>query len=306
MTTTTTTTTAPDYYVPAALDAFNLDAVPERYRATLAGLIPAPETGPTTDGVSGYIPRTLDGESDMTVFGKAMDARFHVVLNGPTGSAKTSAARAFAALHGLPFYSIAVNGGIDPSAVWGRWIIDANGALEWVPSNAALVAEYGGVLVLDEYNMAHPRIMAAFHELLDVRRSVTVPENNGAVIPVSDALLIVATANPGYAGTADTNQALNRRFAWPFVWGYSPEVEAVLVPSPTLREFAADVRESPDVRTDLSTDTLVVFIDTAAMTSPEFAAARLVDAFKPSEREGVRRALELRLPTIASELSDLA
>lgn len=314
MTTTTTTTTneaeavrdALGLRVPEALGMIDRDALPEGIADRLAALVPPIASGPDPDGVSGYVIRTIDGVRDLDLFAIALDNRRNVLLTGPTGSAKTSAARAFAAVHGLPFVAIPVNGGIDPGAVWGRWIVGADGRLSFEYSPAALVVRYGGVLVLDEANMMHPRIAAAFHELLDVRRTLTIAENGGEVVRASAALLIVATMNPGYDGTARLNQAFARRFAgavgWSIVWGYDPAVEAALVPSESLRDFAASVRDLPEVRTDLSTDALVGFVENVDLVGADFAAARLVAGFSEAERGGVSRALELRLPAIVAEL----
>lgn len=284
------------YYTPEGFDGFDLDAVPTEDRERVAALIPNPAI------VGAYVSRDVDGVADLSAFAAALEARTNVLLSGPTGSAKTTAARAFAALHGLPFVSLPINGAMDPGTVWGRFVVDEDRNLVWVDSPASLVLRYGGVLVFDELNMASPRTLAAFHDLLDVRRSATVAEHGGEVIKAHASTLFVATMNPGYEGTARVNQALSRRFDWPILWPYVDEVETVLVPSESLRNFARDVRDLSMVRTDLSTDTMVTFCRTAERLGIRFAAGRLLAGFSDGERGGVRRALELHLPSIANDL----
>ena len=246
--------------------------------------------------------RTLSGVRDLDALASHMEAGENVLLEGPTGSAKTLVARAFAAAHGLPFYAIPVNGAIDPGTLWGRYVVREDRSLVWVDSPAALVLMHGGVLVWDEVNMAHPRILSAFHELLDDRRSVTVLEHEGDVIKSHAATLYVATMNPGYGGTAELNEAFRRRQDAIISWPYLPEVERVLVESSTLLEFANEVRALPEVRTDLSTASLVRLEDMAGSLGLAYASERLVSLFRESERGGVRRALDLYLPAIASDL----
>jgi len=302
MTTTTTTTEALGLRRPEVLDLVDFDSLPESISEALSALVPSPLVGPDPDGVSGYVTREVDGVRDLDVFSHAMDLGINVLLSGPTGSAKSSAARAFAAAWGLPFVSLAVNGGLDPSTIWGKVMVNSEGLVEFLSSPAGLVLRYGGVLVIDEINMAHPRVLASLHELLSVFRSVSIAENSGEVVRAARPLLIVATMNPGYQGVAVLNTALARRFSWTISWGYSSAVEEALIPSETLRDFASAVRELPEVRTDLSTDSLISFVETASVLGPDFAAGRLVSVFSESERGGVARALELRLPSISEEL----
>jgi hypothetical protein len=304
MTTTTTTTgEALGLRRPEVLGLIDHSGLDPETAEALAALVPSPLLGPDPDGVSGYVTRDVDGVRDMDVLSHAMDLRVNVLLSGPTGSAKSSAARAFAAAWGLPFVRVPVNGALDPSSLWGKVTgIRPDGGVEYTNSPGGLVLRHGGVIVFDEVNMTHARVLAAFHGLLDVFRSVSIPENAGEIVQAHPALLVVGTMNPGYEGTARLNTALARRFAWTISWGYSSAVEEVLVPSESLRDFAASVRELPEVRTDLSTDSLVSFVETALVLGIDFAAGRLVSVFSEAERGGVVRALELRLPTIAHEL----
>lgn len=271
-------------------------AIPSEDRDRLRDLIPDPRIG------FAYVSRDVSGVTDHEVFAAAMDQRYNVMLAGPTGSAKTTAARAFAAIHGLPFVSVPVNGAMDPGTVWGRYVVTEARDLVWIDSPAALVLKHGGVLVFDEINMAPPRVLAAFHEVLDVRRSVTVSEHNGETLKASPAVLLVGTMNPGYDGTARLNPALARRFAWTLEWPYLSEVEEVIIASESLRTFAADVRAIPEIRTDLSTDALATFENTAGVLGVAFAASVLVSGFSETERAGVRRALDLHLPAISADL----
>lgn len=286
---------------PAAFDAFDLDAVPDHHRERVEALIPSPLLAPQPDG-SGYVMRDVDGESCLDTFALAVELQFNVILSGPTGAAKTLAARAFAAAHRVPFVSLDLNGGVDPSRLWGEVRVDEERRPYWFDSDAALVALYGGVTQVDEVNMTSQRITAALHSILDDRRYATIPERGGQILRASAATAYIGAMNPGYQGTVRLNQALADRFLWPVDWQYDRAVEVKLLTSSTLIDLAWSTRENPEVRSDLSTRDLVMFEDTARHVNAGFAAARLLAHFEPSERGGVGRALELELPTIAAEL----
>lgn len=300
MTTTTTT-----YTRPAAFDMFDLDAIPAEHRDRVADMIPSPVLAPVDEGrTSGYVTRTIDGLRCLDAFAVASDAEQNIILSGPTGAAKTMAFRAFAAVHRVPFAAINMNGGVDPNTFWGvtHTDIDSNADWTWTWTDAALVMMYGGVLLLDEVNMAHPRITAAFHSLLDDSWRFTVAER-GITLHRHPASFVAAALNPGYTGTATLNQAFRRRFDHPITWGYEADVESVLVPSESLLELARNLRELPEVRTDVSTAALCSFVRLADVAGVEYAAARFIDGFDPAERGGVARAIELHRDRIASELS---
>lgn len=294
---------------PEVFDSFDLEAVPEKDRERVRRMIPSRDFAPTDvhpwDG--SYVSRMIDGVRDLDVFGAALSQwptqTFNILLFGPSGAAKTLSAQAFAAAHRLPYVRVPVNGGLDPSIMWGNYVKDeVTGEWTWEHSDLSLILQHGGVVMLDEVNMASPRITTAFNECLDFGRQFTVTLLGSRVFDIHPAVAWFGSMNPGYDGTARLNFALRRRFSWPIQWDYDPAVESVLVPSPTLADFAKAVRAMPEVRSDLSTDTLVKFIDSAHMLTPDFAKGRLLDLFDSSERNGVALALEMRLPSILSEL----
>ena len=276
---------------------FDLSDVPTEHRERVAALIP-------DERIAGaYISRTLEGGvRDLDLFAAAMQEKENICLAGPTGSAKTMSARAFAAACGLPFYAIPVNGALDPGAIWGKTRL-ANGATFFTESDALLVGQYGGVLCVDEMNMAHARILAALFAVLDMRRLITLTDDGGRLVKLADSLLVIATLNPGYEGTARLNHALKNRFSVNVPWDYLPEVERQLVASASLLAFAEGVRELPDVRTPTPTNALMGFELWHARFGLAFATANFLGRYEPSERPGVARALEMLAPAIDGELS---
>lgn len=293
---------------PDVFDSFDLASVPDEHRDRVAGLIPGPSHEPSDaipwDGR--YLMRKLPGGLRcMDAFGVEKNAGtfgFNVSLAGPTGSAKTMAPRAYAAAHGLPFAVVPVNGGIDPSAIWGDYVNDPIAGWVWHWSDHALVAIYGGIICIDEMNMMHGRVSAAFFEATDDRRVFTVPRLGSKVVPIHPSVQWFGTLNPGYDGTARLNQAFARRFRAPFHWNYDRDIETVLTGSEALVDFAFRVRALPEVRTDLSTDHLVSFVDHAAMVGMDYAIARLLAGFDETESGGIRRSFEMFSAGIQSEL----
>jgi hypothetical protein len=104
-----------------------------------------------------------------------------------------------------------------------------------------------------------------------------------------------------YRGTRELNGALNDRFVT-IQWPYDRAVESALVDSSALLDFAANVREMPDVITPLGTRALIQFERAASRFGLAYAMGRLVSRFRESERAGVRRALEMSRANIARDL----
>jgi len=282
---------------------FNLESVPAEHRERVAALIPDPRIA------GGYVHRDVMGVQDFQLFDFAMAERENVLLTGPTGSSKTTVARAFAAARGLPFVAVECNGSMDPGTVLGRTIVGDDGVPGWVDGDFLLVVRYGGVVLLDEINLAHPRITAAFHGLLAVTRRISVPEAGETVIAGGAArtpVLLIAAMNDRYQGTVRMNEAMGNRFAMPLDWGYERSVEIALVPSVRLLDMADGIRSLAEIRTPVSTNALQEFVRHHLAMGWEMAVHLFVNRFDTSERASVYRALEANSAAIVAELEAVA
>ncbi len=285
---------------------FDLTTVPEHDRDRVAALIPDPRIA------DAYIHRSVERLDDFEIFDWATSERENIILSGPTGSAKTTAFRAYAASRGLPFVLVECNAAMDPGTVLGRTMIDADGAVRWIDGDMTLVIRYGGVVLIDEINMAHPRITAAFHQLLAVTRRMSVPEAGETIVAgrggtgEAQPVLLAAAYNPRYQGTVRLNEALANRFAIQLDWDYDQDVEEALVASLTLLDVAGRIRNLAEIRTPLPTNALMEFERHVDGLGMAMAQRLLVNRFAPEERAPVARALEAVTVTIAAEIQDAA
>jgi MoxR-like ATPase len=285
------------------MPSFDLDTVPAHDRERVAALIPDPRIA------AAYVHRHIDGVLDFTLFDYATSVRENVSLAGPTGSSKTTVARAYAAARGLPFVVVECNGAMDPGTILGRTRIGPDGAVEFLDGDMTLVARYGGVILIDEVNLAHPRITAAWHGLLSVARRLSIPEagevvragfgGTGAPQPV----LLITAFNPRYQGTVRINEAFANRFAMPLDWGYVREVEEVLIPSHRLLDTADGIRALAEIRTAVSTNSLQEFVRHNDALGWDLAVRLFLNRFDVSERAAVGRALEANSLAIQAELA---
>lgn len=285
---------------------FDIETVPEEDRERVAALIPDPRIA------KAYVHRTVGSKTDFELFAWAMEELENVMLAGPTGSSKTTAFRAFAAAHGLPFCVVECNGAMDPGTVLGRTTLDVDGKIKWIDGDFSLVVRYGGVLLIDEINMAHPRITAAFHQLLAVTRRMSIPEAGETIVAgrggtgAPQPLLIGAAMNPDYRGSVQLNYALANRYPMPIEWGYDRSVEEQLVRSARLLDLAENVRSLGEIRTPMSTNALIEFERHALGLDIDLAQMFLINRFAPEERAPIARALEANIDAIEAELNGQA
>jgi MoxR-like ATPase len=277
---------------------FDLDAVPDKDRARVAALIPDPRIADI------YTPRYPFGMHEFDLFDQARDLRHNILLAGPTGSAKTTVARAYAAARGLPFVSVEFNGGMDVATVLGHTTITDTGGVEWVDGEVTLVARYGGIDLLDECNMAPPRFAAAFHGALDDRRRMTLVDHAETVRLHRDCLNIGAYNDTDYYGTTALNQAFNDRFAIQLQWGYDDNVEETRVGrhSQAVLEVGRTLRMTDDIETPVSTRALEDFIKHARALGVDAAIGLFSNKFHAAERTIVFRTLEAQASNIAFDL----
>lgn len=278
---------------------FDLEAVPAKDRARVEALIPHPDIGNVI-----YTPRYPFGMHEFDLFDQARSLRHNILLAGPTGSAKTTVARAYAAARGLPFVSVEFNGGMDVATVLGHTTITENEGVEWVDGEATLVCRYGGVCLLDEVNMAPPRFAAAFHGALDDRRRLTLVDHAETVRLNREALFVGAYNDTEYFGTTSLNQAFNDRFAIQLQWGYDAGVEEARIgtKSATVLEVGRTLRNTDDVETPVSTRALEDFIKHARALGVDAAIGLFSNKFHAAERQIVLRTLEAQAVNIATDL----
>jgi hypothetical protein len=281
---------------------FDLSTVPADDRERVEALIPDERIAET------YVHRAIDGFEDFDILDAAITEKENVILAGPTGSSKTTLFRAYAAARRIPFVVIECNAAMDPGTIIGRTTIAPDGSVKFVDGDLTLVVRYGGIALIDEINMAHPRITAAWHQLLSVIRAMSLPENGETIRAGRGGLgdpqpcLFAAAYNPRYQGTVRLNEALGNRFPIPLDWDYDREVEGELVESASLLEYAGMVRSLGEIRSPLSTNMLMEFERHVARFNMAFASRCLVGHFPPEERAAVARALEAESARIAADL----
>jgi MoxR-like ATPase len=263
-------------------------------------LVPGPQVA------ARYVNRLVGGYPEFDTYEAALASGHNVLVHGPTGSGKTFSWKAFAATKGLPFYSVVMSGDMDFGSILGRWVPDEQGNLVWVDGVlTSMVREGRGVCLFDELNFGSERNLARFYSLWDDRREIVLTEHHGEVIKVPDGAPVVfgGAYNPGYHGTRPLSQALPNRFAFKMEFDYDPEVEAQLIPSPTLMEAAAKLRGNKRaIHTPVSTNMQVEFCEIAMAFDVDYALQNWAMAFPVEERASVAQVMDLHRDRIATEI----
>jgi MoxR-like ATPase len=288
---------------------FDLETVPEHDRPRVAAMIPDPRIA------LAYKHRMVRGWYDFDLLDYCVSKKKNVILAGPTGSSKTTLFRAYSAARQLPFNAVECNGAMDPGIVIGRTGFLPDGTAGWIDGDMLLVHRYGGVNLIDEINMAHQRITAAWHGQLSVMRSISVPENSEVVkagrggIPKNgdsrnypQPTLFGGAYNPRYQGAVRLNEALGNRFPTPFKWDYERSVEEQLCKSSRLLDMAYNLRSLAEIRTPVSTNMLMEFEEHARDLDMGMAEYFFVNHFASEEEGPVSRAIEAHSAAIAAEL----
>lgn len=253
-----------------------------------------------------YISREVSpGVSEFDALEAAHSIGYNVLIDGPTGSGKTSGTYAYAAMHKLPIYSVPCNGAADPSTLFGSYVPDeARGSgYVWRDGPVTLFARHGGVLLLNEVNFLPPKVAATLYGLFDKRRTISLIDH-GEVIVASAKLLLVADYNPDYEGTRPLNQAFKNRFGVKMHFGYSEETEDALVHSKTLREIAEQIRvqhREGNIETPPATNMLLEFETLAQTVSFNFAIDNFCAAFTSEEIMSVRKVFDLNLSGLEAD-----
>jgi MoxR-like ATPase len=286
---------------------FDLETVPERYRQQLSDMIPNPLLAKR------YVHRKMDGVLDFTYLDYAILDRENVALFGPTGSAKTTFFRAYAAARGYPICIVTCNASMDLTTILGRTngIDSESGLIDYTYGEMSLVVAYGGILLIDEINMMHARIATGFNDLLSVMRSMSLPENNQTLkagrmgLGAQQPFLPGACWNPRYEGTVRLNFALTNRFPQAHEWGYDREVEGKLLKggkSSKLLALAWRIRAMEEIRSPTATNMLMEFERHVGRFGIHAAETMFKNHYQPEERGAIGRVLEAERSNIENQL----
>lgn len=241
-----------------------------------------------------YVSRNVAGKTDMEVFQYARENHVNVLIEGPTGSGKTSGSLAFAAKNKMPFYATPSSIGMEPSQLFGRYIPTGPSTYEWQDGPVTKLVRHGGLLLINEVNFVPARVATTLFSLFDKRREIQLLDHKGEVIKAHEDLLIVADMNPDYRGTQPLNAALRNRFGIQMYWDYDPAIERKLVKSTELVALAVKMREAEELSTPISTNMLVDFmIQAKGPLGWQFASSVLVNKFSQDERPVVQQMLML-------------
>ncbi|MEM0358322.1 MAG: MoxR family ATPase [Candidatus Bathyarchaeia archaeon] len=148
----------------------------------------------------------------------ALVSEGHVLLEGPTGTAKTLMAKTFAQTIGAKFSRIQMTPDTLPADILGSVVYNVRSG-EFEVKRGPIFAN---IVLVDELNRAPPKTQAAFLEVMQ-ERQVTI---EGVSYPVERPFLILATQMPyGSPGTYPLTEVQVDRFAYKVKVGHAPPEE---------------------------------------------------------------------------------
>lgn len=292
-------------FLSLSTPTFDLSTVPDHHRDMVEALIPDARIA------DGYVHRdALPGVPDFDLLDTACNMQENVLLEGPSGSAKTTFFRAWCAARRMPFALVECSANMDPKSVLGRRDIDPVTQLPiWLDAPFMLVVRYGGVALIDEVNLAHQRVTAAWHGITSVMRRIDLQENGEIVraghggLGEPQPVLIGTAMNPtSYIGTTRINQAFRNRFAQPVKWDYDREVEEQLVRSSSLLDMCWMVRSLAEVQSPVTTNMMIEFERHVEVYNFDAAVQLFVNHFGDDEVGAVERAFEANSERIYNEV----
>lgn len=244
----------------------------------------------------------------------------NIMLTGPTGCGKTSVVSALAALTRNPLVRFNLDGETRVSHLRGQQRPAAQDGvltLAFSPGDMAVAMTRGWWVVLDEFDMGLPSVLAVLQPVLEEdRRTLHVPETGESVV-AAEGFAIFATGNTvGYratsrsrhAGTNPLNAATLDRFGMVLAVDYPDrleEIERVHVNVPGcpaelidgVCRVAEELRRDEKFRADFSTRRLVqwarliVRLDYDVLRASELAVVRKLESATDAKvtREVIRR-----------------
>ena len=245
-----------------------------------------------------YVARNLEtGATDLEEFEFAMKQSKNVLLEGPTGSGKTSLVRKYCAKNKKPYKRISLNGGITVEDLVGHYVLK-QGESPWIDGILTRAVREGWVLAVDEINASSPEVLFVLNSLLDDERILILSAKDGEIIKPHPDFRLIATMNPseqGYAGTNEMNEALMDRFHTIMVIDYNKKVEEKILKQmgidsekvSVIMEFTNKIREAyakSEIFTPWSTRSIINFAESFMQGKEKL----MVNRFKMADRDTIR------------------
>ncbi|MFC4248725.1 AAA family ATPase [Natribaculum luteum] len=177
---------------------------------------------------------TMAGKTDVEIVTRALAEGMNVLLKGPPGVGKSFLAKYVCSRTNRPLYRITLSETTYREDLLGHLQLvsapSGESVTSWVDGPLTRAARVGGVLLLDEINAADANTAAALNAVMEQRssRSLTVAQTGETIEPHHE-FRVIATANPGYQGTYELNDAFEGRFKHVSLDYLEPAVEVTLV-----------------------------------------------------------------------------
>jgi len=141
----------------------------------------------------------------------------NVMLNGETGTGKTTLIEQLASRLNWPVFPVGCHGKMEFPEFVGRITLKTDGSTGWADGPLIAAMRIGGILLLDEINMLDPETAGGLNSALQ-SKVFTIPDT-GEVVKAHPNFRIAATGNAidgvgkgAYRGTKTQNIALLGRF----------------------------------------------------------------------------------------------
>lgn len=139
----------------------------------------------------------------------------NLFMVGKPGTGKTTLGYALGAATGMPVYSIPLNKDSESDVFQGMTKV-VDGQLQFVATDFLDAYKNGGIVILEEINLANPNIVMG-----TIGQSIEYPfvlmENGYKPIRRHPLCVIIGTMNVGTYGSAGLNEALSSRFKTTYV-----------------------------------------------------------------------------------------
>ena len=220
-----------------------------------------------------------NGEVDTVL--TAVKAGLNIGLRGGAGCGKTHLVQSIAKTLGCPLYEIVCDGGTQREDVIGSRGYDGTQTY-WIDGTATRALRHSKtahvILYIDEPTCLRDDVQSALYPIMDDRRHIVLPENNGEIVQAARSingqpgLTVISSWNDGYRGTAALNEAFQDRYDVGLTLDYLPQDrESKLLQSRTgidavnadvITGIAARLREAmrdKQIVTPISTRALIAY-----------------------------------------------